>query len=96
MFESTGNVRHEGMQEECYGRHATYQKPNDIGSSHDFALLLAGGLLTLSLQVVQHMGTMDQPWNCPHGRPTMRHLSDIANMGCGTARTVNWAAFPLP
>ncbi|KAI0716220.1 MutL C terminal dimerization domain-containing protein, partial [Earliella scabrosa] len=27
--------------------------------------------------VVQHMGTMDQPWHCPHGRPTMRHLSDI-------------------
>ncbi|KZP01300.1 hypothetical protein CALVIDRAFT_508956 [Calocera viscosa TUFC12733] len=24
--------------------------------------------------VVRHMGTMDQPWNCPHGRPTMRHL----------------------
>ncbi|KAI0669281.1 hypothetical protein C8Q78DRAFT_954096, partial [Trametes maxima] len=27
--------------------------------------------------VVRHMGTMDQPWHCPHGRPTMRHLSDI-------------------
>lgn len=24
--------------------------------------------------IVQHMGVMDQPWNCPHGRPTMRHL----------------------
>lgn len=20
------------------------------------------------------MGEIDQPWNCPHGRPTMRHL----------------------
>ena len=29
------------------------------------------------IQVVRHMGTMDQPWNCPHGRPTMRHLADI-------------------
>lgn len=25
-------------------------------------------------QVVRHMGDMEKPWNCPHGRPTMRHL----------------------
>ncbi|PCH42834.1 DNA mismatch repair protein MutL [Wolfiporia cocos MD-104 SS10] len=31
--------------------------------------------------VVRHMGTMEQPWNCPHGRPTMRHLSDISTAG---------------
>ncbi|KAF1949549.1 DNA mismatch repair protein MutL [Byssothecium circinans] len=24
--------------------------------------------------IVQHMGSMDKPWSCPHGRPTMRHL----------------------
>ncbi|TEB26395.1 hypothetical protein FA13DRAFT_1635946 [Coprinellus micaceus] len=30
--------------------------------------------------VVRHMGTIDQPWNCPHGRPTMRHLADIASV----------------
>jgi DNA mismatch repair protein PMS2 len=24
--------------------------------------------------LVKHMGEMDKPWNCPHGRPTMRHL----------------------
>lgn len=24
--------------------------------------------------VVRHMGEMEKPWNCPHGRPTMRHL----------------------
>ncbi|KAI9793799.1 MAG: hypothetical protein M1833_000522 [Piccolia ochrophora] len=24
--------------------------------------------------VVRRMGTIDMPWNCPHGRPTMRHL----------------------
>ncbi|KAG2223193.1 hypothetical protein INT45_011539 [Circinella minor] len=28
-------------------------------------------------QIVQHMGEIDQPWNCPHGRPTMRHLCSI-------------------
>ncbi|KAF8621431.1 hypothetical protein AX15_007791 [Amanita polypyramis BW_CC] len=31
--------------------------------------------------IVQHMGTMDQPWNCPHGRPTMRHLIDLCQDG---------------
>jgi DNA mismatch repair protein PMS2 len=30
--------------------------------------------------LVNHMGTMDQPWNCPHGRPTMRHVFDLRNM----------------
>ena len=24
--------------------------------------------------LVKRMGMMDKPWNCPHGRPTMRHL----------------------
>ncbi|KAL2755201.1 hypothetical protein ACRALDRAFT_1035222, partial [Sodiomyces alcalophilus JCM 7366] len=25
-------------------------------------------------KLVRHMGDLDKPWNCPHGRPTMRHL----------------------
>eukprot|EP01134_Creolimax_fragrantissima_P003647 CFRG3647T1 len=25
-------------------------------------------------QMLTHMGEIDLPWNCPHGRPTMRHL----------------------
>jgi len=25
-------------------------------------------------RLVANMGLMDKPWNCPHGRPTMRHL----------------------
>ena len=28
-------------------------------------------------QLLRNMGTIDQPWNCPHGRPTMRHLIKI-------------------
>ncbi|KAJ2551460.1 ATP-binding mismatch repair protein [Coemansia sp. RSA 1933] len=24
--------------------------------------------------IVRHLSTLDHPWNCPHGRPTMRHL----------------------
>ncbi|ESZ99129.1 hypothetical protein SBOR_0539 [Sclerotinia borealis F-4128] len=27
--------------------------------------------------VVRHMGEIEQPWNCPHGRPTMRHLCGL-------------------
>ena len=27
--------------------------------------------------VIRHMGEMDKPWNCPHGRPTMRHLMSL-------------------
>jgi len=23
------------------------------------------------------MGEIDKPWNCPHGRPTMRHLCEL-------------------
>jgi len=25
-------------------------------------------------RLVDHMGEIEQPWNCPHGRPTIRHL----------------------
>ena len=28
-------------------------------------------------RIVGRMGDMDHPWNCPHGRPTMRHLINL-------------------
>jgi len=28
-------------------------------------------------KIVSHMGEMDHPWNCPHGRPTMRHVINL-------------------
>ncbi|KAK2714036.1 mismatch repair endonuclease PMS2-like isoform X2 [Artemia franciscana] len=28
-------------------------------------------------RLIDHMGMMQLPWNCPHGRPTMRHLVDV-------------------
>ncbi|XP_061611142.1 mismatch repair endonuclease PMS2 isoform X1 [Phyllopteryx taeniolatus] len=28
-------------------------------------------------KLVLHMGEIEQPWNCPHGRPTMRHLVNL-------------------
>jgi len=27
-------------------------------------------------RIVRNLGSLQQPWNCPHGRPTMRHLID--------------------
>ncbi|KAL9075073.1 MAG: hypothetical protein Q9157_004138 [Trypethelium eluteriae] len=28
-------------------------------------------------RVVRHLSGLDKPWNCPHGRPTMRHLAGL-------------------
>jgi len=28
-------------------------------------------------QLVSQLAALDQPWNCPHGRPTLRHLVDL-------------------
>lgn len=38
--------------------------------------IMIGKALTKSQMytLVGHMGELDKPWNCPHGRPTMRHL----------------------
>lgn len=30
--------------------------------------------------VVKNLSTLDKPWNCPHGRPTMRHLIELQQM----------------
>ncbi|KAI0298216.1 hypothetical protein BC826DRAFT_998583 [Russula brevipes] len=43
--------------------------------------------------IIRHMGTMEQPWNCPHGRPTMRHLSDVGAVERRGGRAVDWATF---
>ncbi|RMZ85242.1 hypothetical protein DV738_g338, partial [Chaetothyriales sp. CBS 135597] len=46
---------------------------------------------TLSLKqmtvVVRHMGTIDKPWNCPHGRPTMRHVTTLDTVETWQERT---------
>lgn len=34
-------------------------------------------------KVVRHMGEMEKPWNCPHGRPTMRHLCGLGGVWQG-------------
>ncbi|PGH18343.1 hypothetical protein AJ80_04521 [Polytolypa hystricis UAMH7299] len=41
--------------------------------------IMIGKTLTMKQmeKVVTHMGMIDKPWNCPHGRPTMRHLMSL-------------------
>lgn len=47
-------------------------------------------------RIVRHMGELDKPWNCPHGRPTMRHLVELGRMpmwderGEGGERGLQW------
>jgi DNA mismatch repair protein PMS2 len=28
-------------------------------------------------RLLKGLAAVEQPWNCPHGRPTMRHLADV-------------------
>ncbi|CAF1271135.1 unnamed protein product [Rotaria sordida] len=30
------------------------------------------------INVVRHLGQLAKPWNCPHGRPTIRHVSNLS------------------
>lgn len=41
--------------------------------------VMIGTALTQSemKKLLLHMGDIDQPWNCPHGRPTIRHLINL-------------------
>ncbi|KAF0689025.1 Aste57867_19480 [Aphanomyces stellatus] len=32
-------------------------------------------------KIVGQLADLEQPWNCPHGRPTMRHLVDLSEVG---------------
>ncbi|CAL0316198.1 unnamed protein product [Lupinus luteus] len=31
-------------------------------------------------KIVEHLAELKSPWNCPHGRPTMRHLIDLTTI----------------
>ncbi|GAM84571.1 hypothetical protein ANO11243_025670 [Dothideomycetidae sp. 11243] len=41
--------------------------------------IMVGRTLAMSQmeKVVRNMGLMERPWNCPHGRPTMRHIAGL-------------------
>ncbi|XP_077296592.1 mismatch repair endonuclease PMS2 [Arctopsyche grandis] len=42
--------------------------------------VMIGTALSKSImkKLIDHMGMIDHPWNCPHGRPTIRHLVNLA------------------
>ncbi|KAL8096534.1 DNA mismatch repair protein PMS1-like isoform X2 [Apium graveolens] len=31
-------------------------------------------------KIIKHLADLKSPWNCPHGRPTMRHLVDLTTV----------------
>uniref|UniRef100_K7G4E2 Mismatch repair endonuclease PMS2 n=1 Tax=Pelodiscus sinensis TaxID=13735 RepID=K7G4E2_PELSI len=41
--------------------------------------VMIGTALNLSemKKLITHMGEIEHPWNCPHGRPTMRHIANL-------------------
>jgi len=43
--------------------------------------IMIGQALTIRKmeQIISNLGTLDHPWNCPHGRPTLRHLSRLSD-----------------
>lgn len=42
------------------------------------SIMIGQVLSDLKMQeIVKNLSTLDKPWNCPHGRPTMRHLVNI-------------------
>lgn len=36
-------------------------------------------------RVLSGLARLHQPWNCPHGRPTLRHLVDVRQVLRGPA-----------
>ncbi|KAG1659518.1 Mismatch repair endonuclease PMS2 [Nymphon striatum] len=42
------------------------------------SVMIGTGLNIANMEkLVLHMGEIEQPWNCPHGRPTIRHLINL-------------------
>ena len=70
------------MSLERHGRHIVEGAADAIRQFfHIETLILTVGTEIRPSQVVRNMGSMNQPWHCPHGRPTMRHLTDVVGMG---------------
>eukprot|EP00747_Dinoflagellata_sp_TGD_P181586 gnl/TRDRNA2_/TRDRNA2_35468_c0_seq1.p1 gnl/TRDRNA2_/TRDRNA2_35468_c0~~gnl/TRDRNA2_/TRDRNA2_35468_c0_seq1.p1 ORF type:complete len:656 (+),score=148.57 gnl/TRDRNA2_/TRDRNA2_35468_c0_seq1:275-1969(+) len=50
------------------------------------AIMIGKGLRNGEMEkILRNLSTMEQPYHCPHGRPTMRHLIDATNV-CRTLR----------
>ncbi|KAG5519893.1 hypothetical protein PMAC_000170 [Pneumocystis sp. 'macacae'] len=53
---------------------------NVLASKACRSSVMIGDTLTLNTMysIVKHMGEMDNPWNCPHGRPTIRMIGRVS------------------
>ncbi|EMR10834.1 hypothetical protein PNEG_00980 [Pneumocystis murina B123] len=53
---------------------------NILASKACRSSIMIGDALVLSTMknIVKHMGEMNNPWNCPHGRPTIRMIGKIS------------------
>jgi hypothetical protein len=107
LHQGTSYVRLPCVQEECDGWNASKTSPDGLGMHLSIFFSISTEAYWI-LQVIRHMGTMDHPWNCPHGRPTMRHLVDLSasgahyssasardHGGARAARSVDWATFQI-
>lgn len=49
------------------------------------SIMIGQSLTKLTMaRVVRHLSELEKPWNCPHGRPTMRHLADLNQLSFNT------------
>ncbi|KAK1354176.1 DNA mismatch repair protein PMS1 [Heracleum sosnowskyi] len=45
------------------------------------SVMIGTSLSRIEMQkIVKHLADLKSPWNCPHGRPTMRHLIDLTSL----------------
>ncbi|PKI83894.1 ATP-binding mismatch repair protein [Malassezia vespertilionis] len=79
-------------------RHARCSKVRDMFASRACrkSIMVGSALDARQMRlVVHHMGEIEQPWNCPHGRPTIRHLVSLSHaphIASYTQRPVAWHA----
>lgn len=68
---------------EAPGTHCTLPKLRAMFASRACrsATMIGTALDTPKMRtLVRQLSTLSQPWNCPHGRPTLRHLVDLAKL----------------
>lgn len=64
-----------------------YCKRQSLYSKHQFVVICIYIILVdliflnpRAFQILKHLADLKSPWNCPHGRPTMRHLVDLTTL----------------